>query len=511
MHPFQEKANNYAIYCRKSTDEKGKQETSIEDQRFYCEELVKKEELNVIRVVEEKKSAKVSGVRPLFNKLIDDTRTGKIDGIIAWHPDRLARNMGEGGQIIELVDSRTIKDLRFCTQQFSRDANGKMLLGLAFVLSKQYSDKLSDDVRRGNEKSHERGFAIGRTKHGYDINENGRYTKGKFWDLIQESFKMKLQGFTEPEIRDFLNKNGYIREIKNPHKQRAKQSMSPQKLNKIFRDRFYTGLSVMNGIEVYLPDLYEFHPIITEDEYWQIQRLKRTGVPIKKDCYLRGKIFDAKHPGMEYKPQVIKNKIKTAYLYYIVDNSHKKKVPPEDRKKLVGIRAKKIVDALDKLFRNINPKFTEDNFKKSIRLAREYSEEQYREKEEENKRLNGMVTRAQNELDDLEENYLLNGRTYDKSERDKYKQRKEALKDEIGKYAETISSLAEERKNLIPSFENFLNTIKTLATSYKSMDGNTKLGIAEIMVQNIFVSEGKVLRIELNEIFEDLFLNVGWG
>ena len=139
MLSYQEKANKYVIYCRKSTDEKGKQETSIEDQRFYCKELAEKEKLNFVRVIEEKKSAKKFGLRPKFNELMEDIKAGRIDGIIAWHPDRLARNMGEGGQIIELVDSGEIKDLKFCTQQFSKDANGKMLLGLAFVLSKQYS------------------------------------------------------------------------------------------------------------------------------------------------------------------------------------------------------------------------------------------------------------------------------------------------------------------------------------------------------------------------------------
>jgi len=84
-----------------------------------------------------------------------------------------------------------------------------------------------------------------------------------------------------------------------------------------------------------------------------------------------------------------------------------------------------------------------------------------------------------------------------------------ALIKEIKGYTETLKELAEERRRLIPSFENFLNTIKTLSTSYKSMDGNSKLEIAEIMVLNIAVSKGKVLEIELNEMFKDLFLHDG--
>jgi len=405
MLSYQEKANKYVIYCRKSTDEKGKQETSIEDQRFYCKELAEKEKLNFVRVIEEKKSAKKFGLRPKFNELMEDIKAGRIDGIIAWHPDRLARNMGEGGQIIELVDSGEIKDLKFCTQQFSKDANGKMLLGLAFVLSKQYSDKLSDDVKKGNERKHKKGFAIGRTKHGYDIDKNNRYIKGKFWGLIREAFKMKLKGAPESEICEWLNRSGYYRDIKNPFKQRSRQIMSPQKLGKVFKDRFYAGTQIMNDIPVCLPDKYDFPSVITDDEYWQIQRMgKRTLVSHKKDHYLRGKIFDAKYPFLEYKPQIIINRTKQAYLFYVVDTRHKKKLPPEERKNLIAIRAQKIVDALDRLFKKINPRYTEDNFKKSIKLAREYCEEAYRDQEEENRRIQGVLTKAQNEFDNLEEN-----------------------------------------------------------------------------------------------------------
>lgn len=54
--------------------------------------------------------------------------------------------MKEGGEIIDMIDVGEILDLKFVTHHFTADPNGKMLLGMAFVLSKQYSDKLSVDV-----------------------------------------------------------------------------------------------------------------------------------------------------------------------------------------------------------------------------------------------------------------------------------------------------------------------------------------------------------------------------
>jgi hypothetical protein len=54
--------------------------------------------------------------------------------------------MREGGEVIDMIDEDYIKDLKFVTHHFTPDANGKMLLGMAFVLSKQYSDDLSQKI-----------------------------------------------------------------------------------------------------------------------------------------------------------------------------------------------------------------------------------------------------------------------------------------------------------------------------------------------------------------------------
>jgi DNA invertase Pin-like site-specific DNA recombinase len=40
---------------------------------------------------------------------------GHADGIVAWHPDQLARNSVDGGRIIYLLDTQTMKDLKFAT------------------------------------------------------------------------------------------------------------------------------------------------------------------------------------------------------------------------------------------------------------------------------------------------------------------------------------------------------------------------------------------------------------
>jgi len=57
--------------------------------------------------------------------------------------------MLEGGMMIDFIDQDVITDLNYKTHHFTKVANGKMLVGMTLVLSKQYSDKLSQDVTRG--------------------------------------------------------------------------------------------------------------------------------------------------------------------------------------------------------------------------------------------------------------------------------------------------------------------------------------------------------------------------
>ena len=199
----------YAIYIRKSTDDPKKQAKSTEDQLAECWSLINRLNLPVIsEPIIEKKSAKKPGIRPKFTKLINDIRKGIYTGIIAWNPDRLARNMKEAGEIIDMIDENIIVDLKFVTHHFTRDANGKMLLGMAFVLSKQYSDKLSADVGRGIDARLEEGKGSS-YKHGYQRNEHGyQIPDGNNYELICEAWKMRKDGKSLESIAEHMRLSG---------------------------------------------------------------------------------------------------------------------------------------------------------------------------------------------------------------------------------------------------------------------------------------------------------------
>src|SRR3989344_9567425 len=102
----------YFLYARKSTDVEDKQVLSIEAQITELRGFAQKEGLEVIEEIIEKRSAKVPS-RPIFNDMLKRIEAGEANGIVAWHPDRLARNSIDGGKIIYLLDTGILSALKF--------------------------------------------------------------------------------------------------------------------------------------------------------------------------------------------------------------------------------------------------------------------------------------------------------------------------------------------------------------------------------------------------------------
>src|SRR3990167_3381533 len=138
----------YFGYCRKSTDEKDKQILSIEQQIYELKEFAARENLEINEFFTEAQTAKEPG-RKVFNNLLKLVEKGFAQGIVSWHPDRLARNSIDGGKIIYFLDTGQLQDLKFPTFWFQNTPQGKFMLNIAFGQSKYYVDNLSENVKRG--------------------------------------------------------------------------------------------------------------------------------------------------------------------------------------------------------------------------------------------------------------------------------------------------------------------------------------------------------------------------
>ena len=131
----------YILYARKSTDDEDRQLLSIEAQITELREFALKESLSIHTELIEAKTAKDPG-RPLFNSMLQSLEAQEADGILAWHPDRLARNSVDGGKIIYLLDKGVIKDLKFPTYRLDNNAQGKFMLSIIFGQGKDLYFKI---------------------------------------------------------------------------------------------------------------------------------------------------------------------------------------------------------------------------------------------------------------------------------------------------------------------------------------------------------------------------------
>ena len=84
-----------------------------------------------------------------FAEMLSFIERGKADGIISWHPDRLARNSVDGGRIIHMVDRGLIRSLKFPTFWCEPTPQGLFMLQIAFGQSKYFVDNLRENVKRG--------------------------------------------------------------------------------------------------------------------------------------------------------------------------------------------------------------------------------------------------------------------------------------------------------------------------------------------------------------------------
>ncbi|RJR24997.1 hypothetical protein C4578_02225 [Candidatus Microgenomates bacterium] len=490
----------YVLYARKSTDDSSRQLRSIDDQIAECLALARRLNLNVSQPIIETKSAKRPNQRPLFRQILSDIRKGVYDGILAWNPDRLARNMKEGGEIIDMIDEGYIKDLKFVTHHFTSDANGKMLLGMAFVLSKQYSDDLSQKVTRGVRRS----FAEGKSpvpKHGYIRDENGVYVPDPVtYPLIVKAWEMRAEGTSIEEIVKYLNDNSYRRIVK---KSGRKVKMTKQILSDLFNDPFYYGVLMQAGGEADLINLNNFQPAIDKATYIKVQSLAYRKIKPNKQhkvaFYPLRAMVVCLYCGRNMYVAPSTGHTGQRYLNYRCDNdgcTRPKK----------SIRAKVIFDFIYQYLED-GLNFTEEDYNlyyKDLEKITEEKREQIRMK------IHSKRSVLLNARRDLKDRALaltdLNNKISDtvrKVTEDKIAELKNLeidLTEEIAELEKQIRDPEEDRLTL----QQFLNLSKNASVIVQSADVVVKDEICRLIFLNLTVDEEKVASYQLKEPFATL-------
>ncbi|OGI75297.1 hypothetical protein A3D36_01905, partial [Candidatus Nomurabacteria bacterium RIFCSPHIGHO2_02_FULL_36_29] len=251
----------FFIYTRKSTDTEDRQVRSISDQLAELKLLAIKEDIDVVDIFVEKQTAKSPG-RPVFNEMLLRIEKGEASGILAWHPDRLARNSIDGGKIIYLLDTEQITELKFPTFWCDPTPQGKFMFSIAFGQSKYYVDNLSENIKRGHRNKVKEGIWPQMSPLGY-VNKNKRIVPDEnIAPLIKKTFEAYATGnFTLRELRDKFNALGL--------KRKSGRELAVSNYQKLLKNPIYTGLMRYNG------EIFEgkHEPIITKKLFDSVQEV----------------------------------------------------------------------------------------------------------------------------------------------------------------------------------------------------------------------------------------------
>src|SRR3954470_21835577 len=131
MQPIQPASSpkKFILYLRKSTDREDIQALSIPGQEETCMKFARQHNLLIVETIVEHRSAKIPG-RPLFNQMMSQIAAGKANAILAYHPNRLARNSKDGGEMVYWLDTNKLVDLKFPTFWFENTGQGKYILSV---------------------------------------------------------------------------------------------------------------------------------------------------------------------------------------------------------------------------------------------------------------------------------------------------------------------------------------------------------------------------------------------
>jgi site-specific DNA recombinase len=157
----------YCLYARKSTESEERQVLSIDSQIKEMLQLADREGLEVVQMKRESHSAKETGKRPVFNEIIEELKAEKYNGLLTWAPDRISRNAGDLGKIVDLMDAGVLQEIRTYSQSFRNNPNEKFLLMILGSQAKLENDNRGVNVRRGLRTRCEMGLRPGFAPIGY--------------------------------------------------------------------------------------------------------------------------------------------------------------------------------------------------------------------------------------------------------------------------------------------------------------------------------------------------------
>lgn len=186
---------------------------SIDSQIKEMTDLAKREGINIVTTKYESKSAKQSGQRDSYLEMLTGLEKGEFNSVLTWAPDRLSRNAGDLGSLVDLMDRQKLIQIRTYSQTFTNNPNEKFLLMILCSQAKLENDNRGINVKRGIRAKCEMGWRPGNAPVGY-MNRSFNGVKDIIPDpdrapIITEMFEKAAQGWSGRKIKTWLDEIGF--------------------------------------------------------------------------------------------------------------------------------------------------------------------------------------------------------------------------------------------------------------------------------------------------------------
>lgn len=501
------------MYTRKSTTGEDRQMLSHEDQERDLLEIERTQNLKVAirytgKINGESQSAHKRG-RPKFGNMMQQVDAGKINALIAWHPNRIARNAFDGGWVITAMDEGKLLALITKGRTYYNTSNDKFMLQLEFGMAKKSSDDNGDAVKRGITSTLKMGRYPSHAPLGYRNSkflgkgQNHILKDEETFELVKRLWQMMLTGnYTPPQLVEISKQWGL--KTQTTRKYVGKET-SRSHIYRIFHNTFYYGeFEFPKGSGEWYTGTHE--PMITEEEFNRVQVLlgnKKRPRPLTRRFAFTG-LMRCGHCGAmitaEEKTKCQKNGNVHTYVYYRCTKRIDKKCPEKT------VEINELTSQIDMVISGLT---ISDKFRDwAIKYLHEVRKNEATTNEQAFANKQKRLLQITKQIDALLLKYTASenadGQLISDSE---YKALKHALTKEKTALESDVQVQGKEMEKWVELSERTFNFARYASLWFKNGDMETKRAIFSCLGSNLLLKE-RTMSIDLHKPFKLIFDNL---
>lgn len=338
------------IYTRLSSERKEEwreKSSSIETQVLCCKEYALKENIKVLNTYTDYEYSGTNFERPQFQEMMQDIKDRKINCIIIRDLSRLGREYLEMGRLIDKVfpflgvrfisvndKVDTLKDL---------DSKKSFEVTLKNIVNDMYAKDISVKIKTSKHNRAKNGYFIGTVPpYGYKVVKLKEGQKlevdEKVRFIVEEMFRLTLEGKSQYEVAKYLNKKGYATgmvyyKTGRVYRLEGEPQWHKSTISKILTNRAYTGTLVQGrrqqnlakGVKQHFVEENEqiifenaHEPIISKEDFEKVlegrkQRLENHPFAAKMNDFERD--YENRYKGLVFNDNTGKELFRRTRIY----------------------------------------------------------------------------------------------------------------------------------------------------------------------------------------------------